>query len=155
MITAAQAYPEADVELDRALDDLALLAARVLDAPAAAVAFVDDERVRLKARVGIEAAELPRDEAFGEETISRDGVFVVEDAAADARFSRSPLVVAEGLRFYAGAPLIAADGRALGTICVLDRRRRTQSANCCGRQSTPRNAAMCGKRRCGSWHRSS
>lgn len=140
-LTAARAYPEFgdeagrlavlrayDVlatEADRALDDLALLAARVIDAPVAAVAFVDEERVWLKARVGIDVAELPREEAFCDWTISRDGVFVVEDAAADGRFAGFPLVAEEGLRFYAGAPLVSATGHALGTICAFDRRPRT------------------------------
>ena len=140
-LTAARAYPESGNEAgrlaalrsydvlgtapDQALEDLALLAARVIDAPAAAIAFVGDDRVWLTARVGLGASEIPREDAFCDWTISHGGTFVVEDAAADARFATSPLATEEAVRFYAGAPLLTVDGHALGAICALDRRPRT------------------------------
>ena len=43
------------------------------------------------------------------------------DATRDARFDGNPLVTAEnGIRFYAGALLKTEEGRAIGTVCVLD-----------------------------------
>ena len=51
--------------------------------------------------------------------------FAVEDTRTDPRFADNPLVAEHGILSYAGAPLIDADGFALGTLCVFDVRPRT------------------------------
>ncbi|HKY32669.1 MAG TPA: sigma 54-interacting transcriptional regulator [Candidatus Polarisedimenticolia bacterium] len=103
-------------------DDLARLAAELCGAPMAAVTLVDTGRQWLKARLGLDVTQTPRDVAFCARAILGDGLFVVRDAAADPRFSSNPLVTGPpGIRFYAGAPLITSERHALGTVCVLDR----------------------------------
>jgi diguanylate cyclase (GGDEF)-like protein len=55
-------------------------------------------------------------------------IFLIEDATQDPRFADNPLVIGEPhIRFYAGCPLRAVNGRKLGTLCIIDRRPRTLS----------------------------
>ena len=51
------------------------------------------------------------------------------DAREDGRFADNPFVTGEaGIRFYAGAPLVTADGSSVGSLCVMDRNPRALTA---------------------------
>lgn len=113
-----------------AFDRITRLATRLLGVPMALVSLVDRDRQWFKSRVGLAATETPREQAFCAHAILQTGPFVVTDALEDARFADNPLVTgALGLRFYAGVPIRTAGGLALGTLCALDQRPRTLSAD--------------------------
>jgi PAS domain S-box-containing protein len=128
-VAALARYEILDTEPEREFDDLTRLAAHVCDAPMARISFVDRKREWFKARFGVRETGGPRDTSFCGHAILEDDVMVVPDAAADERFADGPLVSGvSGIRFYAGAPLKTADGHALGTICVMDRKPRDLTA---------------------------
>ena len=107
--------PEADY------DHVARLAAGLFEAPIALVNLVGRDHLWIKARVGLDACEVPRGLGFCAHAIIGDDVVVVPDLSADPRFSGNPLVTGEAhLRFYAGAPLATPHGRKIGTLCILD-----------------------------------
>lgn len=110
-----------DTPPESELDVITRLAADRFDTATALVSLVDEDRQWFKSRHGLEAAETCRRDSFCAHTICGTQVMVVADAAADPRFARNPLVTGEPhIRFYAGAPLVLADGYQIGTLCVID-----------------------------------
>ncbi len=109
-----------DTAPDGRLDEIIGLAAELCGVPMAALSLVDSDRQWFKSHRNLPCTETTRDVAFCAHTILSESVMVVEDATTDVRFFDNPLVTDEGFRFYAGAPLISADGHAVGTICVID-----------------------------------
>jgi GAF domain-containing protein len=106
-------------------DDVTFLAAHICHTPIALITLIDSTRQWVKARVGTDVSETPRDVAFCSHAIASRETLVVPDALEDDRFARNPLVTGEPkIRFYAGAPLLVQEGHALGTLCVVDREPR-------------------------------
>jgi PAS domain S-box-containing protein len=122
-LVALRAYDVLDTEPERSFDDIVRIAAQVCGTPIALVSLVDEDRQWFKAKLGLDAGETPRTAGFCAHAIlTPESSMLVRDAACDPRFAESPLVVGEPhVRFYAGAPLVDAEGHALGTLCVIDR----------------------------------
>jgi PAS domain S-box-containing protein len=110
-----------DAAPEEALDRVARLAARLLDAPIALVVILDGRRQRIRSLIGATPADLPEEIAFCDHAIGGDRPLIVGDARRDPRFADCPTVRDGGIRFYAGAPLLTAEGQCVGALCVMDR----------------------------------
>ena len=116
-----------DTPPEEAFDQLAQLAAQLFGVPMAMVNLVDAERQWFKAAVGLPLRETERAVSFCTHWLDgQRGPFVVPDATQDPLFSSNPLVLGPPhIRFYACAPLVTAEGLALGTLAVMDTQPRT------------------------------
>jgi PAS domain S-box-containing protein len=111
-----------DTEPEVEFDEITALAAEVLGMPVALISLVDEKRQWFKSKVGLDIHESDRDTAFCAHAIlAPDTIMEVPDTLLDERFHDNPLVADDPqFRFYAGVPLVAANGSAIGTLCVLD-----------------------------------
>lgn len=125
-LQALHSFDVLDTAPEPQLDAVARHAARACQMPVALVSLVDRRREFFKARVGLDLTEAPRAGSFCVQAIRQRGVFVVEDARKDPRFADAPFVVGPPhFRFYAGAPLVAPGGAAIGALCTLDTQPRS------------------------------
>lgn len=106
---------------DERFDRLTRLARRVFNVPVAKVTLVAPDMVYTVSCAGEQRAQVPRDLSFCSHAIHSDEIMIVPDTLADGRFADNPFVVGDPhVRFYAGCPLVVANGCRLGTLCLVD-----------------------------------
>lgn len=97
------------------------LVADIFSAPLAAISLVDEDKEWFKSAVGFAESCVDREVSICAQEIASGQPLVVDDASLDPRFVTNPLVNYEPfLRFYAGAPLIAPNGKILGALWIAD-----------------------------------
>lgn len=114
-------YNIMDTLPEQEFEDIAKLASYICDVPIAHVSFIDDKRQWFKAKVGMDAYDMPREETFCQFTIMQPDMVYVPDATKHHVFKDNPHVTGDfHIRFYAGVPLTTPDGYNIGTFCVVD-----------------------------------
>lgn len=120
-------------EIDPILEDVANRAAAALDLPVSLVSVVLDEALHVAAAHGIDGLWLgetrghPVEWSFCARSVRTRRDYVVENAPEDPDHGSNPLVVRDGVRCYAGVPMISSGGHVLGNLCVVGLETRTFS----------------------------
>lgn len=112
-----------DPELRRRLDAITERTAARLHMPISLVTVVSHVAQDFISSYGLvgwldEAQGTPVEWSFCRQAVASRGPYVVPDARVDAEQSTNPLVTQDGIRSYAGVPLLV-EGEVVGTHCVL------------------------------------
>lgn len=125
---AVERYDVLDTPVEENFDNITELMSQITGAPVSLITMLDHDRNYLKSHHGVPFSESPRNISFcGHAINASEPLTIIEDATQDSRFSDNPLVVNDGVRFYAGSPLVTPDGYRLGTLCLFDMEPRTLS----------------------------
>ncbi|MGB3625751.1 MAG: GAF domain-containing protein [Henriciella sp.] len=109
-----------DTPPEERFDSITQAASRQFRVPIALVTIIDETRVWIKSRTGLDICEADRDVAFCSTLVNKSDSLVVEDLRADAHFKNNPLVTDKPfIRFYAGV-ILRVEGHDVGTLCLMD-----------------------------------
>lgn len=132
-LAALQELRLLDTDAESAFDRITAKLARIFEVPIALISLVDRDRLFFKSQFGLpedlaRSRQAPRDVSICGHVVAQNEITVIEDLARDRRFASNPWIKAHGLRFYAGVPLRAPGGQAIGTLCLLDTKPRPFTA---------------------------
>lgn len=111
-----------ETESDKSFDAMARLASYICQAPIATICIVDGPQHWFKAIVGLDIRFAALETTLCGKTMEAGAVCLVADTLEDPEFQNDPWVLMHppGIRFYAGVPLITADGACIGVLSVMD-----------------------------------
>jgi two-component system, NtrC family, sensor kinase len=106
---------------EQAARDIARVATFACDSPVAALVMPGVDVTWQRSPGQVVSGAGPHSVLFVDRAPGRDGLIEVPDVAQDERLShRGTLVAGRAVVSFAGAPVIAANGRVLGTLMVID-----------------------------------
>jgi GAF domain-containing protein len=106
--------------------DLARIVATAFGVPIGLISIVDEEEVFFRGNYGMEGTHrVSRGRSLCSLAVLHSEPTIFRDAVNEPCLIRNPLVQGEfGLRFYAGAPIVTAEGYNIGTVCIVDKQPR-------------------------------
>ncbi|GAA3394484.1 GAF domain-containing protein [Cryptosporangium minutisporangium] len=124
-LAALANYELDDPHLKQQLDAIAMRTASHLHLPMAMSTLMLDNAMLIAGSHGVDGwlrggPGGPAEWAFCAQTVLTCEPYIVSDATTDPMQCTNPVVELDGIRAYAGAPLIAPSGQVLGAHCVLD-----------------------------------
>jgi PAS domain S-box-containing protein len=120
-LQAVRAWGVLELDEDETLQEIAKIAALSCGVPVGMIGFMGEDRQVFKARFGWDIPSMPRNISFCERAIQQFSTVIVGDTHEHSHFASHPLVKGQPhVRFYAGTPLITAEGHVLGTLAVFD-----------------------------------
>lgn len=114
-------------------DEFVSLAARIFSLPISLFNLVDAQQVSTGALYGLPGlTPQPRAERLCSTVVAHNRVVVYHDLVAAPQLSVDAVAIqatlAQGIRFYAAAPVRMANGHSIGTLCLLDQQPREFTA---------------------------
>ena len=120
-LTSLYALNILDTPPEERLDRLTKLATQVFHVPISTLTLIDAKREWFKSCQGLSKTEGDRAISFCGHALVEDEILVIPDTYKDDRFRDNPMVVGDPhIRFYAGVPIMSADGARVGVFCIKD-----------------------------------
>jgi hypothetical protein len=120
-VQALRALHVLDTESEERFDRVVRVAQRVFEVPMVAVNLVDENRLFVKASVGMTGRYRPREGALCALAVQGTEPLIIRDGPCDPTFQDHPMIAGgPRLKFYAGQPLTAPGGHTVGTLCLYD-----------------------------------
>lgn len=114
---------------EAAFDKITHVTQFIFKTPVVYITIMDEHRQWFKSAIGLGMKETSREESFCAHVVYHGEIMVIENAAEDERFVDHPAVCSGiQLRFYAGRPLRNYEGFVIGTLCIVDNKPRSLTA---------------------------
>lgn len=112
-------------------DNITQLASFICKTPVSLITLIGKNKQFFKSKIGTDLNEADREISHCTHAIlNPEDLLEIPDTRQDSRFTQNPYTVGDPpILFYAGMPIKAANGSALGTLCVLDIKPRQLEAD--------------------------
>jgi len=121
-VASLHSYGVLDTAPAECFDGLTRLAAQLCATPIAVISLIDTDRQWNLSGHGVHDTGVPPWESVCSDAVASGAPLIITDLRVLPRYTDLPGVVApDGIRAYAGIPLIGRDGLPLGALCVIDR----------------------------------
>ena len=121
-LEALYSYNILDSVKDKSFDRLVEIAAKVCDCSFAHIAFIEKDRLWIKANFNFEAKDISRHNSFCDITIKNPEVLNIIPDVSKNKYPKNKATILNNpdVKFYAGKAILDHNGYALGTLSVFD-----------------------------------